>query len=259
MGADGYLSISLMQITLWTAVVVWSITYVFLRTSSLVLLTTEIMGLLGFAGATAVTARIIAARRHSFKKHDVTKKIVTTKVAPADKQEPTTWAELVRGRGGTFDLVKFQLLVFTLLIAAYTLYEIANEGAFPEIGTEFLLLMGVSNGVYLTNKFVAPSDLDQIKILKEDYNALGEVIKELEAERATLTARLTEINTELAKDPPPADANVTLLKGEKTRIEKRLKVLNGDEKTEGSIKKVTSDRAAIESDLKEISKIVSEG
>ena len=61
------------------------------------------------------------------------------------------WA-LLENERGMFDLFKLQLFMFTLLIAAYVAFRVVRQSAFPIIDTEFLLLMGISNGLYVGSK-----------------------------------------------------------------------------------------------------------
>jgi hypothetical protein len=48
------------------------------------------------------------------------------------------------------------MLLFTVIAAGFVLLEITNESVIPDIPAGILLLMGISNGVYLTAKFIPP-------------------------------------------------------------------------------------------------------
>jgi hypothetical protein len=274
-GADGYLSISLLQITLWTVVASWAIAYVFLRSYSLLSMTPEVMGLLGFAGATAVSARIIAGRRRPFMRDEqgniVPAKSKIAKDAPSprearrsrrwlrrrdaeayaqpnepqqagdaerkkDRSRGSDWMSLVSGQNG-FDLVKFQLLLFTVLTAAYVVYRVFKEGVFPALSPEFLLLMGISNSVYLANKFVNPSELDTLEALTIRKDEIGDEVKNLEDRKAELAKRVAAIEKEAASDA---------LTKEKTDAEARIKEITAElEKLAAERKKIDTDLAAI--------------
>jgi hypothetical protein len=67
-----------------------------------------------------------------------------------------SWADLVvAGPGrGEVDVTRVQMLFFTLITAAFVTMTVLNTYTIPEIPQGFLILMGLSNGVYLTNKFV---------------------------------------------------------------------------------------------------------
>ena len=62
-GASGDASLSLFQIALWTLVTFFALVYVWRRTGAPITISTEMLGLLGFAGVGSVAARWIAASR----------------------------------------------------------------------------------------------------------------------------------------------------------------------------------------------------
>ena len=109
-------------------------------------MTNQVMALLGFAGLGSLTARWAAIGRG--KKAAGEGDVVS---------EPRFWAMLETD--GKIDLFKVQLLLFTVLIAAYVAFRVFRQSAFPELDTEFLLLMGVSNGLYVGTKFTQSSPL----------------------------------------------------------------------------------------------------
>ena len=52
------------------------------------------------------------------------------------------------------DVTRVQMLFFTLITAFFFAMKILVSSQIPEIPQGFLLLMGISNGVYLTAKFI---------------------------------------------------------------------------------------------------------
>jgi hypothetical protein len=62
-GKSGDASLSLFQIALWTQITFYALVYVWWRTGNLITLTTEMLGLLGFATAGSVAARWISSTR----------------------------------------------------------------------------------------------------------------------------------------------------------------------------------------------------
>ena len=50
------------------------------------------------------------------------------------------------------DVTRFQMLLFTLITAAFVLMNVVTTYVIPDIPTGFLTLMGISNGVYLGAK-----------------------------------------------------------------------------------------------------------
>jgi hypothetical protein len=67
------------------------------------------------------------------------------------------WSDLIIWDGNDeVDVTRIQMLVFTLIAAGFVLLKIGNESMIPDIPQGILLLMGISNGVYLTAKFIPP-------------------------------------------------------------------------------------------------------
>jgi len=64
---------------------------------------------------------------------------------------------VVAGPGrGEVDVTRVQMLFFTVITALFVAMTVATTYVIPDIPTGFLLLMGISNGVYLGNKFIGP-------------------------------------------------------------------------------------------------------
>jgi hypothetical protein len=80
-------------------------------------------------------------------------------IDPPDDQTPR-WSDLIvtentRADGTVsreIDVTRFQMLLFTLIMAAFVLMNVVTTYVIPEIPTGFLTLMGISNGVYLGAK-----------------------------------------------------------------------------------------------------------
>ncbi|HEX9327987.1 MAG TPA: fibronectin type III domain-containing protein [Reyranella sp.] len=78
-----------------------------------------------------------------------------TKAAAAIPRKPR-WSDLVvtPQHPGEIDVTRVQMLFFTLITAAFVAIRLINSYMIPEIPDGFMLLMGISNGVYLSAKFV---------------------------------------------------------------------------------------------------------
>jgi hypothetical protein len=95
-----------------------------------------------------------------------TDSIATTAKARADaikdppRDQTPQWSDLIVNEtskiDGTkvreIDVARFQMLLFTLITAAFVLMNVLTTYVIPEIPTGFLTLMGISNGVYLGAK-----------------------------------------------------------------------------------------------------------
>jgi len=78
-----------------------------------------------------------------------------TKQAAVIPRKPL-WSDLVvtPQHPGEIDVTRVQMLFFTLISAAFVAIKLINSYMIPEIPDGFMLLMGISNGVYLSAKFV---------------------------------------------------------------------------------------------------------
>ncbi|HEX8258017.1 MAG TPA: hypothetical protein VF589_10315 [Allosphingosinicella sp.] len=149
--ANSQPSLSLFQIFFWTLITVWGLIYVFIVTGELMNLTGTMLVLLGIAGTGTVAARFLSRGSTGAPAAPAVR-------APATRTE-VDFAALL-STNGTFDLLKLQLFVFTLLIGAFVVWRIADSGVFPELDTETLLLLGVSQGLYIGGKAAAPATGD---------------------------------------------------------------------------------------------------
>jgi hypothetical protein len=65
------------------------------------------------------------------------------------------WSDLVMEeiKGRELDVTRIQMLCFTLVTAAFVALKVLTSYNIPEIDQSFLILMGISNGVYLGSKY----------------------------------------------------------------------------------------------------------
>jgi hypothetical protein len=205
LGEDGQPSLSLLQILLWTVVTVWSLLFVFFGTFSLLTMTQQVMVLLGFAGAGSLAARWVALRR--------------PRPAPIARDDVRFWALLENN--GTLDLFKLQLFLFTVLIALFVVFRVVQQSAFPSIDPEFLLLMGVSNGLYVGSKIGQSSALDVAQQRKLEWDALRLQADDLEKRVAELDGEQKDLEAKI-KDPATAAATKQKLTDKKAILDKDL-------------------------------------
>jgi hypothetical protein len=80
---------------------------------------------------------------------------VTTRMAAAIARRPR-WSDLVvtAQDPAEIDVTRVQMLFFTLISVAFVAIKLINSYMIPDIPDGFMLLMGISNGVYLSAKFV---------------------------------------------------------------------------------------------------------
>lgn len=89
---------------------------------------------------------------------DAKKIVMATAMAKAEKATRVRHPRLsdlvmeeVKGR--ELDVTRVQMLIFTVVTAAFVLLSVASNYVIPEIPTSFLYLMGISNGVYVGSKY----------------------------------------------------------------------------------------------------------
>jgi hypothetical protein len=66
------------------------------------------------------------------------------------------WSDIVTDtdRPAAIDVTRVQMLFFTIISALFVALNIADTGTMPDIDPSYVTLMGISNGVYVTAKFV---------------------------------------------------------------------------------------------------------
>jgi hypothetical protein len=78
-----------------------------------------------------------------------------TPAAAIVKRQPR-WSDLVvtAVHPGEIDVTLVQMLFFTLISAGFVALKLFNSYVIPDIPEGFMLLMGISNGIYLSAKYV---------------------------------------------------------------------------------------------------------
>jgi hypothetical protein len=141
---DGYASLSQFQIILWTFVVGAGAVYVMALSGNLIAITGGALVLLGIAGGATLLARVPSLSPAPLP--------AQTLIARSDRVP--RWSDLVvvEGNAEEIDVTRLQMLVFTCISAAFVTLKVLNSYEIPEIPDGFLILMGLSNGVYVTGK-----------------------------------------------------------------------------------------------------------
>jgi hypothetical protein len=89
-------------------------------------------------------------------KEDAAMKAVATADALAIRTP--LWSDLVMDEsdGREIDVARIQMLYFTLITAGFVLMQVLQSYNIPAIPDGFLILMGISNSVYMGSKFAKP-------------------------------------------------------------------------------------------------------
>ena len=184
--SDGYASLSQLQIVLWTLVVGLSAIYVMTLSGNLISISEGTLTLLGIASGSALLARVPVRPTQTTTATTVPATIPTTPAtptapatltAPAPATTATTpatptapapgpvmgapvaqltpeWSDLIipNRQVREIDVTRLQMLAFTLITAAFVVIKVVVDYEIPAIPANFLILMGISNGVYVAGR-----------------------------------------------------------------------------------------------------------
>ena len=234
-------SLSLFQVFFWTVITIWGFLYTFAVTGSLLQMTPQMMVLLGIAGTGSVLARWIAVSRggstsQAAQPGDGAAKQDGALIKPVD-----FWRIL--DTNGQFDMLKLQLLLFTLLIGVYVICRIADAASFPVLDPNTLLLLGVSQGIYIGGKLGGTTPLAraqaimlELGLATEATTKLPDEIKKAETERDALKEEIKPLNAEievLNANPNRTNEQTTRLsdlqlqvKNKKNQIDAKVDLIN---------------------------------
>jgi hypothetical protein len=165
----GYASLSQFQIMIWTLAIGASALYVIALSGNLIDIDSNVLILLGLTGVAVVGSKVQSNQDDL--KGAVNQGAAMPPVAgapaaaapppivPAAGATPSRtpkWSDLivVDGAGVEIDVTRVQMFFFTIVSALFVLIKVFGSYAIPPIPTGFLLLMGISNGVYLSKKFL---------------------------------------------------------------------------------------------------------
>ena len=75
------------------------------------------------------------------------------------RTQPRTphWGDLVMSSTGEIEVTRVQMLLFTVIAAAFVTMKLFDQNQIPDIPSGILTLMGISNGLYLAAKFIPDS------------------------------------------------------------------------------------------------------
>ena len=157
----GAYSISLTQIVFWTFITIFGLVYVHRISEEFLVITPQVLMLLGIGGGTALGAKM-NARSNAIDIPTYYLKFVTKKRIPKLKD--------IISIGGQPNIFKFQMLAFTLIIGCYVVVDIIKNYAFPEIPENMITMMGISSLIYLGNEVTMKGVWDQIKEQKKEID-----------------------------------------------------------------------------------------
>jgi hypothetical protein len=145
LSVKGNISVSKTQVLIWTFIVIFGIIYVYRISEVLLEITPQVLLLLGIGGGTAVAAKYTAVRKNGG---------TPPPPSPVPQNAAGGDANAIKAKTGSSktDFFKVQMLSFTVVIAVIVLIEILKTNAFPSLSENLVIVMGISNAVYLGNK-----------------------------------------------------------------------------------------------------------
>jgi len=138
--SSGRFSLSNLQVLLWSLLVIFALTFSWISTGQLLTLSASVLGLLGIAGSSSVLAR-------SVERMDP-ESVAAAAAAPVEPSK----GDLVNDKDGKFDLLRFQMLGFTIFALAYSLWSVLRSDGLPDLPDSLYWLMGISNITYVGGK-----------------------------------------------------------------------------------------------------------
>ena len=176
----GTYSISVTQALFWTFIVAFSCVYVYMLKAAFIVIPSQILILLGITGGTALASRINA----------VSKDVVPDDLMKVIRKKRTPKLRDMISIGGRMNVYKFQMMVFTLVTGIIVMVELIKACNFPGIPNTLIVLMGVSNTLYLGNEVtIEPMEglREKVKAYKEEEdddkrNNLGKEIEKMLSE-----------------------------------------------------------------------------
>jgi hypothetical protein len=160
----GTYSISKTQALFWTCLVAFSCVYVYILKASFLMVPGQMLILLGLTGGTALASRINAASNAP----DVPKEIMDYVKKKVQEGGGIPRLRDMVSIGGRMNIYKFQMVVFTIITGIIVFVELIKSFNFPEIPESLIILMGVSNSLYLGNE-VAVDPLKKVREMAKEY------------------------------------------------------------------------------------------
>ena len=154
----GFASASRLQVWWFTMIVATTLTYVFLRAGYLSEISGDVLSLLGIsAGGSAASALVTTYK--SADQSDLTFRTDRWLKRHAIEYPPRSpkWSDLFTS-GTTFDVYKFQVVVFSTLIGIWILTSGLGNLSDLSIPKNISTLLGISQAVYVGGKLVGSAD-----------------------------------------------------------------------------------------------------
>jgi hypothetical protein len=197
----GKARMSSFQVAIWTYLVFFVAVYTFLMNGMLIDINQGMLYLLGISGTGSVLSRFVTAKKNE------RVEVITSIERDSSKQQRVSpaWTDLIMS-AGRVDISRLQILLFTVLTAAYVGITAMETFQFPEVPEGLLMLMGISNGLYVLGKVSEPSLADKLaemeierrtadmdrKVKKEQWERAKDLVTNQEKDIENLKAELNQ-------------------------------------------------------------------
>jgi hypothetical protein len=145
----------------WTLVIVFSYSYLFLHKGPEVLFPNSIWGLLGISVGSISAATILGKR----KEEDKGGGVASATLVPPVK---VNWLADMLSDNGDPSLMRLQMFVWTIATAGLFLRQVWATETLWDIPSSLLILMGISHGGYLVDKGAAAETSMKFEALQPD-------------------------------------------------------------------------------------------
>lgn len=155
-GSNGQASLSQLQMLVFTLIVATLLFYQWLRTGLLQEISTDLLYLIGISTAGTAASQVATSIRKDLEPgiYQYVQRLGWFTAPIADTHGKASARGLLM-TNKRFDIYKFQMLVFTFVIAAYVIASGANELGNIQISATLLTLMGMSQGAYVGGRAAA--------------------------------------------------------------------------------------------------------
>ncbi|SFH00697.1 hypothetical protein SAMN05518865_12916 [Duganella sp. CF458] len=189
-GANGHASLSQLQMLVFTLIVATLLFYQWMRTGLLQEISTDLLYLIGISTAGTAATQVATSIRKDLDPavYQYVQELgwFTAPLANAGSKASARGLLMTNGR---FDIYKFQMLVFSCVIAAYVIASGAKELGNIQISATLLTLMGMSQGAYVGGRAAA----DALTPLQDQLRGMQSLQLRYKA------CRDTEVGAELSR------------------------------------------------------------
>ena len=209
-GVHARASLSNLQLFFFTLAVIWVVVAFLTWTGELAGLSGDVVVLLGIGAAGTAGGKIAAVAKTRLDLENwawlVRKKWVKESIERGSKDRKPEFGDLLR-TGGDFDIGKFQLFAFSLVVGAALVYFAAHgadvtDFAEFEIPGAYLSLIGLSQAAYIGGKAVGPNTVGDLnRRLTEVRRLEADFITAIEAEWSQLEPADRSLETARAAKP----------------------------------------------------------